>query len=189
MSTQELAFRDSGALVRADAEAAARFIEASRSEATRRAYASDWRLFSAWCEARGLSFLPASPGTVCAFLASQAETGLKAATLGRRVAAIRLAHTSANLEPPTSSEAVKTTDSNQLQTCNGRPIGRVDIDLVAHDPWIGTVDINHPAAMTTVMHPIARQRSQAEQQDSRQGGLIGAPYPWPGIMLAGVGAG
>ncbi len=42
-------------------------------------------------------------------MASQAESGLKASTLGRRMAAIRLAHTSAGLDSPTSSESVRTT--------------------------------------------------------------------------------
>jgi len=95
--------------VQAEFESARRFTEASRSDATRRAYASDWRIFITWAAERSLTPLPASPDTVCAFLASQADTGVKASTLGRRLASIRLAHTSASQEPPTSSEAVKTT--------------------------------------------------------------------------------
>ena len=108
MKTQRLAVRDTRELANV-IDAAERFIEASRSPATRRAYAADWRIFSAWSDTRGLPSLPASPKAVCLFLAAQAEAGLKAATLGRRVAAIRLAHTSAGHEPPTASEAVKTT--------------------------------------------------------------------------------
>ena len=95
--------------VRAEAATAQGFMEASRSEATRRAYASDWRIFTAWAAERGLPALPASPETVCLFLASQAEAGARASTIGRKMAAIRLAHTSAGHEPPTSSESVKTT--------------------------------------------------------------------------------
>jgi site-specific recombinase XerD len=109
MSAGELAVRDAGELVKADAEAAREYMENSRSEATRRAYASDWRIFTAWADGRGISPLPASPEAVCTFMASQAELGVKASTLGRRLAAIRLAHTSAGLESPTASEAVKTT--------------------------------------------------------------------------------
>ena len=56
-----------------EAASAKRFIEASRSTATRRAYTSDWRIFSEWCAARGLPSLPATPEAVCAFLASQAD--------------------------------------------------------------------------------------------------------------------
>jgi len=95
--------------VQAEFESAREFMEASRSTATKRAYGSDWRIFTVWALERGICPLPASPDSVCAFLASQAESGVKASTLGRRLAAIKLAHTSEGHEPPTSSEAVKTT--------------------------------------------------------------------------------
>ena len=109
MTSGKLVVRDEQGLVRTEAKAAKEYMEASRSEATRRAYASDWRIFTAWAKDRGLPSHPASPETICLFLASQADFGVKASTLSRRVAAIRLAHTTAGLEPPTSSEAVKTT--------------------------------------------------------------------------------
>jgi len=109
MESEKLAIRNTQELVQADAESASRFAAASRSEATRRAYASDWNIFIAWCESRGLPALPASPETVSLFLSAEAEAGRKASTLGRRVSAIRLAHTSTGLEPPTAAEAVKTT--------------------------------------------------------------------------------
>ncbi|MFP6868713.1 MAG: site-specific integrase [Nitrospinota bacterium] len=109
MNAGELAVRDAGELVKADAEAALEFMENIRSVATRRAYASDWRIFTAWASERGITSLPASPEAVCTFLVSQPELGAKASTLGRRMAAIRLAHTSAGLEPPTASGVVKTT--------------------------------------------------------------------------------
>ena len=109
MTSGKLVVRDEQGLVRTEAKAAKEYMEASRSEATRRAYASDWRIFTAWAKDRGLPSHPASPETICLFLASQADSGVKASTLSRRVASIRLAHTSAGFEPPTSSEAVKTT--------------------------------------------------------------------------------
>ena len=40
--------------LRADAEAARRFAEAARSDATLRAYRSDWADFALWCADRGL---------------------------------------------------------------------------------------------------------------------------------------
>ena len=55
-------------------------------------------LFKAWCEAKGVSALPASPETVAAFLAAETGNGTKPSTLGRRVAAIRYAHKLAHLE-------------------------------------------------------------------------------------------
>jgi site-specific recombinase XerD len=95
------------ATVQAEMDAAHSFAAAEKSEATRRAYRSDFLIFSAWCTARGVESLPATPDTVKVFLASQAIGGTKASTLNRRVAAIRYAHKLAGLEPPTNSETVK----------------------------------------------------------------------------------
>jgi site-specific recombinase XerD len=75
-----------------DAERVQAYVEKASADATRRAYASDWRLFTAWCEVRALASLPASPETVAAFLAAQADAGLARATIGRRLAAIAYVH-------------------------------------------------------------------------------------------------
>jgi hypothetical protein len=53
--------------------------------------------------------LPARPETVAAYLAHEAEKGSAASTITRRCAAIRYAHRSADLEPPTNSEHVRAT--------------------------------------------------------------------------------
>ncbi len=55
------------------------------------------------------SLCPAWPETVAAFLAGEAKRGVKASTIGRRVAAIRYAHRLAGHESPTNSETVKAT--------------------------------------------------------------------------------
>ena len=70
---------------------------------------TDFRLFAAWCEARGVAPVPAAPEVVATFLAAQASSGVKASTLARRAAAIRYAHALKGVEPPTNSEAVKAT--------------------------------------------------------------------------------
>jgi len=140
MVNGKLVIRDNGQLVRAEAQAAQRYIEASRSDATRRAYASDWRIFITWAAERGLTPLPASPSTICAFLASQADAGAKAATLGRRLAAIKLAHTSEGHEPPTNSEAVKTTMRGIRREIGTKPAQKSPataprlLDMVGHCP-------------------------------------------------------
>jgi site-specific recombinase XerD len=59
---------------------AAAYAEAEKSAATRRAYRSDFNLFCAWCESKRAAALPASPATVAAFLAAQANAGTKAST-------------------------------------------------------------------------------------------------------------
>ena len=93
----------------ADAEiaAAVSFAMQEKSEGTRRAYRSDFRIFRTWCAERGLEALPATAATVARFLSAQATGGLKASTIGRRAAAIGYAHRLADHEPPTSAEAVK----------------------------------------------------------------------------------
>jgi hypothetical protein len=72
-------------LLEAELELGSDFARASKAKATQAAYASDFRIFEAWCHERGLSALPAAPATVCAFLAAQAGLGKRASTLGRHL--------------------------------------------------------------------------------------------------------
>jgi site-specific recombinase XerD len=95
--------------VREDLEATVNYLAQEKAQATRRAYRADMRIFTAWCEARMLPALPARPETVAVFLASQAKDGVRAATLARRVAAIRDAHRAEGLQSPTGAEQVKAT--------------------------------------------------------------------------------
>ena len=86
------------------------YLLAEKADATRRAYASDWRHFSDWCWAQGadgVSPMPAAIPTVAAYLAYMADIGLKASTITRRTAAIRYAHRLQGLEPPTNAEPIK----------------------------------------------------------------------------------
>jgi site-specific recombinase XerD len=88
---------------------ALKYARAEKAPATRRAYRSDFAAFQSWCQGKGLAGLPAEPEAVAAFLAAEAGRGIKAATIGRRVGAIRHAHKLAGHEPPTNSEVVKAT--------------------------------------------------------------------------------
>jgi integrase len=94
-------------LAAAKLDAALAFAAAEKADGTRRAYRSEWRIFSDWCAARDLEPLPALPETVARFLSGQAQLGVKASTIGRRCAAIGYAHRLAGEEPPTSAETVK----------------------------------------------------------------------------------
>jgi integrase len=80
--------------------------EAARAANTRRAYASDWEHFSAWCKDHRLTPLPAKPGTVAGYLADHAER-LKVSTLGRRLAAIRAVHAYAGKPLDLNSQALR----------------------------------------------------------------------------------
>jgi len=86
-----------------------RFAKAEKSPATRKAYATDYRLFCQWCEARALAPMPASVETVAAYLAHEADNGCRPSTIGRRCAAIGYAHKLAGNESPTAAESVKAT--------------------------------------------------------------------------------
>lgn len=58
------------------------YIEAASSENTRRAYASDWKHFSAWCRRQNLSPLPPDPEIVGLYITAYAS-GSAEATAGR----------------------------------------------------------------------------------------------------------
>lgn len=88
----------------AEIESAAAYAKASRATSTQRVYASDWRIFLAWCEARAIEPLPAEPRAVATFLAAEADNGAKPATIGRRLAAIGYHHKQAGFQPPQARE-------------------------------------------------------------------------------------
>ncbi|MDP1891653.1 MAG: site-specific integrase, partial [Gemmatimonadaceae bacterium] len=99
----------------ADLEAkVARAVTRSRAPATLRAYHSDWRDFTLWCETIGASALPATPSVVAAYLAERAEPPddrrpAAVSTLTRRMAAIGEGHRAAGHPNPCADELVRTT--------------------------------------------------------------------------------
>lgn len=88
------------AVLHEDLERAAAYKKAARAAATHRAYASDWRIYVAWCDARGLQPMPAHPEQIAAFVANQAHGGARASTVERRVAAISHYHRASNHPAP-----------------------------------------------------------------------------------------
>jgi integrase len=89
------------------AELAHGYLDEAIARRTRKAYASDWAHFTSWASSHGLQALPAAPESVALYLSAHAGV-LKAATLGRRLVAIRQAHRAADLDSPTTSAAVRT---------------------------------------------------------------------------------
>ena len=83
-------------------ERAAAYAKAARASATRRAYDSDWAIFTTWCATHGLVSLPASPDVVAVFASDQATAGLNPSTIGRRVAAIGHYHRTGGYPAPTA---------------------------------------------------------------------------------------
>ncbi len=80
----------------------------SKSKNTWKAYQSDLRDFSSWCEGYGLACLPATPETVAAYLTVLAQH-CKVATIQRRLSAISQRHAAAGLKSPTRSGIVRLT--------------------------------------------------------------------------------
>jgi site-specific recombinase XerD len=78
----------------------------SRADSTLQLYRRDWRAFVLWCEGHGLPSLPATPDTICLYLADLADR-LKPSTIGIRLAAISQAHQAAGHESPTLSAPVR----------------------------------------------------------------------------------
>jgi site-specific recombinase XerD len=111
------------ALLREEAEAAA---------STRRAYASDWRLFVTWCGDRGLPSLPASPATVATYIGALGRSGIRPATIARRVAAIRDRHVRAGFPAPTDAPEVRAVVRGVRRTMGAapRPKAPATADLV-----------------------------------------------------------
>src|SRR5439155_2187709 len=99
----------SGALAQLDSRAR-HYAEASAAESTKRRYRAHWGHFSAWCETRLLSSLPAAPATVRMYLAQLADEGVSASTIAGRVAARATGHRLAGYTPPpTRDDSVKVT--------------------------------------------------------------------------------
>ncbi|MGD0448900.1 MAG: site-specific integrase [Candidatus Dormibacteria bacterium] len=85
-------------------EAAREFAQAAKSEATRRAYASDLRDFDSWCATQRRSPMPAEPETVALYITDLARSGRAASTIQRRLAAISQVHQLAGHVPPPTAD-------------------------------------------------------------------------------------
>lgn len=83
-------------------ERAEAYAKAARASSTRRAYESDWAIFTAWCAQHGLASLPATPDVVAVFASDQATAGLNPSTINRRVAAIGHHHRAGGHPAPTA---------------------------------------------------------------------------------------
>jgi site-specific recombinase XerD len=84
------------------------YVRAARAENTRRAYAADWRSFTAWAASAGLTPLPASPETVGLYLAAEAAR-LRPGTLARHLVTITAAHRAAGHQLNTRASAIRET--------------------------------------------------------------------------------
>ena len=96
--------------------AARQLLASSSSPATRAAYRQAWAAFTDWCAAHGPCPLPAKPTTLIEYIVSMAggasqdgstSTGLRMATIDKRLAAISQAHQLAGFGSPTKDAVVR----------------------------------------------------------------------------------
>src|SRR5579875_1194289 len=87
-------------------EEAQDYTRQARAENTIRAYRSDWRHFTAWCDGHGLAVLPAAPETVVLYMTDLARTA-KTATIRRRMSSISVAHQAAGHGSPCNDIKVR----------------------------------------------------------------------------------
>lgn len=90
------------------------------SPSTLRGYAADLRSFEAWCTARSQDWLPASAGTVAAYI-DDAVDALSAATLRRRLASIGFAHRMSDMPSPIKESDVRLAIRRAVRRKNRRP--------------------------------------------------------------------
>lgn len=83
-------------------------LDAARAASTRKAYAADWADFADFCDRHGATALPAAPVTVALYIANMASVrDLSTSTIGRRMAAVSVAHSEAGHTSPTEHEQVR----------------------------------------------------------------------------------
>ncbi|WP_328395011.1 site-specific integrase [Nocardia sp. NBC_00416] len=105
-----------------------RYLTASQSPNTLRAYRTDWIAWAAWCATESRCALPADPLDIAVYLAAAADArttdGRHAygpATLERKSAAIAAVHAANGLPAPTRSDVVRLTLRGIRRTRRARP--------------------------------------------------------------------
>jgi integrase len=83
-----------------DVQSVGRYLGAAKAESTRKAYAADFRAWSAWARQRGFTPLPAADAAVAAYLAALSDAGASPRTIARRLSGIGHAHREAGHPSP-----------------------------------------------------------------------------------------
>ncbi|RJQ74425.1 integrase [Pseudonocardiaceae bacterium YIM PH 21723] len=109
-------------------ESLGRYLAASQSPNTLRAYRSDWCAWLGWCQQEGRQALPADPLDVAVYLAAAADAvrddgrpAFSPATLDRKAAAIAAVHAANGLPSPTRSDVVRLTMRGVRRTRRAQP--------------------------------------------------------------------
>jgi site-specific recombinase XerD len=152
-------------------ERASAYAQASKAPSTLRAYASDWRIFSAWCAEHGVEALPSTGETLALFLAAEADAGRKASTIARRAAAVAAYHQAAGFEAPTRTPQVRAVSSGIRRTIGTRQAAKGALAPSELRAMLATLDAStlagkRDAALLLVGFAGALRRSELVALDS-----------------------
>lgn len=96
-------------------------IAAGRATSTRRSYAWQWGRFERWCIGRGITSMPATPATVCAYLTDFAAQGVASGTIECACAAIAAEHETEGRPNPVADHSVKAVRRGLRRTLGTAP--------------------------------------------------------------------
>ncbi|ARJ66079.1 hypothetical protein WV31_10610 [Magnetospirillum sp. ME-1] len=133
------------------------------AERTKRGYASDWGMWTAWCAEAGHQPLPASGEAISAYI--DASSGKrKPATLSRHIAAIAAAHRIADLPDPTKLRVVKVAMKRLARQHGTRQTQALGLNWQMRDKMLAAAgtDITglRDRALLSVAYDIGRRRSE-----------------------------
>lgn len=121
-------------------EEARDFARDAKAYNTLRAYASDWRDFTDWCQWHRREPLPASPETVALYLTHLARA-MKPSTIQRRISSISQAHAAAGFdESPTRTAIVRAVWQGIRRSKGVAQVGKTPVltpdlrEMIAHLP-------------------------------------------------------
>jgi integrase len=128
--TQEIVTTaQTGAALAAYAPQVREYVQASKADNTRKAYASLWATWATWAAGANVSALPAQPESVIAFITHQAGAGRKASTLQASLAAIAFQHKAAGAVNPCDDIRVTTTMQGIRRKIGIRPAQKAPATL------------------------------------------------------------
>ncbi|MBC6992354.1 tyrosine-type recombinase/integrase [Hymenobacter sp. BT491] len=130
-------------------ESTHRYVESGLRGAanTVRAYAGDWKRFSAWCTLHQLAALPAPVEALVGFLTELADAGKKFATIERHAAAIAKAHELAGVESPTTDKKLKVLLKGIAREIKTRQKQAPAFSLDSFKRTIRSIDVSGPAGL------------------------------------------
>ena len=137
----------------------------SHSLATRRAYASAWDGFEAWCEAEGYKSLPADPETVAAYLTHRAAEDRAISTIKLARAAVGYFHTTRGLPNPVNSAGV----TRVMRGLARRAVGSVSMQGRGQATGITASHLSAIRATALNRRTGAAGRRETEKQARRRG--------------------